>query len=112
MGLAIVSLLADGVAAVRRGALDEAFELFERDCGASRQRPAYSWRCEREPLSSACDHRLALVYHAQAASAAALGRPAAATLRRFVATAGGVARRFPGMLASEIAEARRQLGRA
>ena len=64
---------------------------------------------EHEPLSSARDCRLALVYHAQAASEAALGRPATETLRRFVATAGGVARRFPGMLASEIAAARRQL---
>jgi tetratricopeptide (TPR) repeat protein len=67
---------------------------------------------EREPLSSARDCRLALVYHAQAASEAALGGPATETLRRFVATAAGVARRFPGMLASEIAAARRQLDRA
>jgi len=67
---------------------------------------------EHEPLSSARDCRLALVYHAQAASEAALGRPATETLRRLVATAGGVARRFPGMLASEIAAARRQLDQA
>ena len=67
---------------------------------------------QHEPLSSARDCRLALVYHAQAASETALGRPAADTLRRFVATAGGLGRRFPGMLASEIAAARRQLDRA
>jgi hypothetical protein len=52
-----------------------------------------------------------LVYHAQAASKVALGRPA--QMRpRFDVAVGGVLRRVPGTLTAEIAKSRRQLGRA
>jgi len=58
-----VSLLDEGMAAVRRGALDEAFALFERDCRASRHRPSYYWWFLADHVLG-CEERVEATLHA------------------------------------------------